>query len=137
RQEAFNLDAPLAAEFGRAKLARDEAVANLSTVREYAHTRRPNWTEGSRVDFAETVYWNAGIKTNGFTGLANVSFNLSDSVTSFRVLADAFAQDGTLGAGVSEIQSVKPFSIEPKIPLQVTSGDVIELPIGLINGIGR
>src|SRR5881396_2809690 len=45
---------------GRA-VARDEAFmradigrANIVTVREYAHTLRPNWTEGSRVDFAET-----------------------------------------------------------------------------------
>ncbi len=118
-------------------LARLQAVANIVTVREYAHMLRPNFTEGSRVDFSETVYWNAGIKTNNSTGLATVSFNLSDSVTSFRVLADAFAQDGTLGSGTSEVESVKPFSIEPKIPLQVTSGDVIELPIGIINGLNR
>src|SRR5262249_36361278 len=54
--------------------------ANIVSVREYAHTLLPNWTEGSRTDFAETVYWNAGIKTDA-KGIANVSFNLSDSVT--------------------------------------------------------
>src|SRR5262249_48263985 len=62
---------------------------------------------------------------------------LSDSVTAFRVLADAFTQDGALGSSISHIESVKPFSIEPKIPLQVTSGDVIQLPIGIINGMNR
>ena len=119
-------------------VALDEAFrrANIVTVREYAHTLRPNWTEGSRVDFAETVYWNAGVKTDT-AGLATVSFNLSDSVTSFRVLADGFGREGTLGSSVSEISSVQPFSIEPKIPLQVTSGDVIQLPIGMINGMSR
>ena len=111
--------------------------ANFLTVREYAHTLRPNWTEGSRVDFAETVYWNAGIKTDASTGIGTVSFNLSDSVTSFNVLADGFSQDGTLGSSVSHVESVQPFSIEPKIPLQVTSGDVIQLPIGFINGKNR
>jgi alpha-2-macroglobulin-like protein len=120
-----------------ADFARREAVANIVAVREYAHTLRANWTEGSRVDFAETVYWNAGIKTDNSTGLATVSFNLSDPVTSFRVLADAFAQDGTLGSTTAHVESVKPFSIEPKIPLQVTSGDVIELPIGIINGLSQ
>jgi hypothetical protein len=113
-----------------------EAAAFL-TVREYAHSRRPDWTEGSRIDFAETVYWNAGIKTDASTGLATVSFQLSDSVTSFRVLADGFAHDGTLGSGVGHIESVQPFSIEPKMPLQVTSGDVIHLPINIVNGVGR
>ena len=107
------------------------------TVREYAHTLRPGWTEGSRSDFAETVYWNAGVKTDPSTGIATVSFNLSDSVTSFRVLADGFTPDGTLGSSVSEVESVQPFFIEPKIPLQVTSGDVIQLPIGIVNGTSR
>src|SRR5438034_3860468 len=85
-------------------VARDEAFrrANIENIREYAHTLRPNWTEGSRVDFAETVYWNAGVKTDT-AGLATVSFNLSDSVTSFRVLADGFGREGTLGSSVSEI----------------------------------
>src|SRR5439155_27392286 len=86
--------------------------------------------------FDETMIWKAGVKTiTG--GLATVSINLSDSVTSFRVLADAFGLDGTLGSSVSEISSVQHFSIEPKIPLQVTSGDVIQLPIGMINGMSR
>src|SRR4030095_4398164 len=110
---------------------------DFTIVREYAHPLRPNWTEGSRSDFAETVYWNAGIKTDATTGLATVSFNLSDSVTSFRVVTDGFAQDGTLGSGTGSVESVQPFSIEPKLPLQVTSGDVIRLPIGLINGMNR
>src|SRR5436309_2354026 len=122
---------------GRADFARKEAVANILTVREYAHTLRPNWTEGSRVDFAETVYWNAGVKTDASTGVATVSFNLSDSVTSFRVLADGFTQDGALGSSVSHVESVQPFSIEPKMPLQVTSGDVIQLPVSIVNGMSR
>lgn len=110
---------------------------NIVTVREYAHALAPDWTEGSRTDFSETVYWNAGIKTDGRTGIATVSFNLSDSVTSFRVLADAFSPDGMLGAGTAHIESVQPFSIDPKIPLQVTSGDVIQLPVSIINGVNR
>ena len=137
-KDAF-INAEVVDTIGRLERAdfRNLAVEEVLTVREYAHTLRPNWTEGSRLDFAETVYWNAGVKTDASTGLATVSFNLSDSVTSFRVLADAFAQDGTLGSGISDVESVQPFPIEPKIPLQVTSGDVIQLPIGIINGMSR
>jgi hypothetical protein len=114
-----------------------DRVAQVLTVREYAHALRPNWTEGSRSDFAETVYWNAGVKTDDVTGAATVSFNLSDSVTSFSVLADAFSQNGALGSGIGHVEAVQPFSIEPKIPLQVTSGDIIDLPISVINGMSR
>jgi A-macroglobulin TED domain/Carboxypeptidase regulatory-like domain/Alpha-2-macroglobulin family/MG2 domain len=139
RKQAF-VNAELDGAIGRLELAdfaRRATVANLLTVREYAHTLRPNWTEGTRQDFAETVYWNAGVKTDASTGLATVAFNLSDSVTSFRVLADAFSRDGVFGSGTSEIESVQPFSIEPKIPLQVTGGDVIQLPIGIVNATSR
>ena len=131
REQGRALAAPFPKDF-----ARKEAVANFSSIREYAHTLRPDWTEGSRADFSETLYWNAGIKTNA-SGVATISFNLSDSVTSFKVLADAFASDGTLGSGISEIQSVRPFFIEPKMPLQITTGDVIQLPVGIVNGVGR
>jgi hypothetical protein len=117
--------------------ALNEAARNIVTVREYAHSLRPNWTAESRTDFAETVYWNAGVKTDASTGSATVSFNLSDSVTSFRVLADGFTSTGVLGSGSNEVESVQPFSIEPKVPLQVTSGDVIQLPVGLVNGTSR
>lgn len=118
-------------------VARKDAPVRLLVVREYAHALRPNWTEGSRSDFAETVYWNAGVKTDDLTGAATVSFNLSDSVTSFSVLADGFTQNGALGSGAGHVEAVQPFSIEPKIPLQVTSGDIIDLPIGVINGMSR
>jgi uncharacterized protein YfaS (alpha-2-macroglobulin family) len=106
-------------------------------VREYAHTLRPNWTEGSRSDFTETVYWNSGVKTDPTTGLATVSFNLSDSITSFKVSADGFTSEGALGSGGADVESVRPFYIEPKFPLQVTSGDRIQLPISMINGMSR
>src|SRR5947207_7609804 len=122
---------------GVANARRKEAVMNVVTVREYAHTLRPNWTEGSRLDFAETVYWNAGVKTDASTGVATASFNLSDSVTSFRVLADGFTSSGTLGSSISHVESVQPFSIEPKLPLQITSGDVIQLPTALVNRTNR
>jgi hypothetical protein len=118
----------------KADVARRQAAA-YAIVREYAHTRLPGWNEQSRVDFAETVYWNAGVKTNASTGVATVAFNLSDSVTSFRVLADAFSQDGRLASSVSHVESVRPFFIEPKMPLQITSGDVIQLPITFVNGL--
>jgi hypothetical protein len=112
-------------------------VGSTMTVREYAHALTPNRNEGARADFSETVYWNAAVKTDAATGKASVSFDLSDSVTSFRVSADGFTSEGMLGSSTNHIESVKPFFIEPKVPLQVTSGDVIQLPVGIVNGMNR
>lgn len=105
----------------------------MVVVREYAHELRPNRQPNQRQDFTETLYWNAGIKTDAKTGEAKVTFALSDAVTSFRVMADAFNQSGTLGEATTKVESVEPFYTEPKLPLEVTSGDVIQLPVGVVN----
>ena len=110
-----------------------EAV-HLPYFRVYAHLVRPNRQPGDRTDFTETLYWNAGIKTDQ-NGEAQFSFALNDSVTSFRVLADAFSEGGALGQDDGVIESVEPFYIEPKLPLEVTSGDVIQLPVSFVNGV--
>jgi hypothetical protein len=102
--------------------------------REYAHAVRPGRKAGDRVDFTETLYWNAGVRTDPKTGEARVSFGLNDSVTSFKAFAGAVGNDGALGSAVAEIESVQPFYVEPKIPLEVTSGDVVQLPVALVNG---
>jgi hypothetical protein len=101
-------------------------------VRVYAHQVRSNRQPGDRADFAETLFWNAGIRTNEL-GEATVEFGLNDSVTSFRVTGEAFTDQGTLGAGSLAIESVAPFYLEPKLPLEVTTGDEIRLPLGVVN----
>ena len=83
-------------------------------VREFAHQVRPNRKSSDRVDFAETLYWNSGVKTDSKTGVATVSFALSDSVTSFRASADAFTDDGAIGATNITINSFQPFYAEAR-----------------------
>lgn len=102
-------------------------------VREYAHIVRPDRQPNDRVDFAETLYWNAGVKTDEKTGTASVSFATSDAVTAFRVFADAFEGSGALGSASSTIESVQPFYVEVKMPLEVTQGDEILMPITFVN----
>jgi hypothetical protein len=97
----------------------------------YAHARdgRP----GPRSDFTETVYWNAGLETDA-QGEATFSFHVSDSITTFRVRADGVTAQGALGEADAELAVRRPFYAETKFPLEVTSGDRIELPVALVNG---
>jgi uncharacterized protein YfaS (alpha-2-macroglobulin family) len=104
-------------------------------VRVYAHELRPNRRPTDRTDFAETLYWNAGVRTDDKTGQATISFALSDAVTSFRASADAFDSRGAIGSGSGTVESVKPFYVEPKLPLELTQGDVVRLPVGIVNGM--
>ena len=101
-------------------------------IREYAHKVRPNRQPNDRVDFAETLYFHAGIATNE-QGEASVSFDLSDSVTSFRTLVDGYTKEGAFGSADAVIESRRPFYIEAKTPLEVTAGDRIALPIVFVN----
>ncbi|NLI79718.1 MAG: A-macroglobulin complement component [Candidatus Riflebacteria bacterium] len=105
----------------------------VAYVREFAHQARPDRRPGERVDFTETLFWHAGLKTDPRTGLATCTFELSDSVTSFRVLADAFTSEGALGDGSGTVEAVEPFNLEPKLPLEVTAGDQLQIPVTLIN----
>jgi hypothetical protein len=73
-----------------------------ATLREYAH-RAPAFT-GTRENFVETLYWNAGLSTRD-SGEATIAFDLADSVTSFRIRADGFGADGALGAGDATIEA--------------------------------
>ncbi|GMV41369.1 MAG: hypothetical protein AMXMBFR64_30850 [Myxococcales bacterium] len=116
--------------------ARDEAWGwgGQAWAREYAHQVRPGRQAGQRADFTETLYWAAGVRTDPKTGAATVRFGLSDSVTGFRVLADGFTGEGAVGQGTGLVESVEPFHVEPKLPLHVTQGDTVRLPVAVTNG---
>jgi hypothetical protein len=104
-------------------------------VREYAH-RHVRRESGLREDFTETLFWQPLLITDA-NGEATIRFDLSDSVTTFRVLADAHTGDGRIGSGVGEVVSRLPFQIEPKLPLEVTTGDRIDLPVAVVNRTGE
>ena len=159
QRDEFNADLPAKREARRESDAKKKLRANLDlaarrlkadrrivaqkpggrmafrmvAIRVFAHKARADRQPGERTDFAETLYWHAGIKTAQDTGEATVSFDLNDSVTSFKVSADAFDANGALGSGTSKIESVEPFYIEPKLPLEVTQHDKIDVPFALVN----
>jgi alpha-2-macroglobulin-like protein len=111
-----------------------QLAAPVPPVRIFAHDLSPDRKPDERDDFTETLYWCAGVKTDEKTGTANISFKLNDAVSSFKVTADAFDNAGALGGGEVTLASVKPFYVEPKIPLEVSTGDTIRLPIAAVNG---
>jgi hypothetical protein len=122
------------AVFAKRKMRPEAARQDLVVVREYAHAVRPGRLPTDRLDFTETLFWQAAARTDAKTGEVTVSFGLNDSVTSFKAFANGFDAAGALGAATATIRSVQPFYVEPKLPLEVTAGDTIQLPVSLING---
>ena len=72
--------------------------------------------------------------TTSPAGEAQITFDLSESVTTFRARADAFFDVGALGHGESLLQATRPFSVEPRLPPELTAGDLVEVPIAVTNG---
>lgn len=108
----------------------DLAGVTPFVVREYAHVHRQS-PDGVRDDFAETVFWHPAIVVpkDGTT----VSFELSDAVSRYRILAEAHTLDGRLGANKAEIAARKPLTVEPKVPVEITAGDRVDIPVTIAN----
>ncbi len=90
---------------------------------------------GPRNDFRETIAWQPLVQT-GQDGKATVSFYLSDGVTSFRVLSEGVG-GGAAGRDETVLKSSRPFSLAVKLPVEVSEGDRIKLPLVLTNEISR
>ncbi|OYP35040.1 MG2 domain-containing protein [Rhodopirellula sp. MGV] len=100
-------------------------------IRQYSHFHRPS-EDGVRSDFAELLYWNPLMVTDS-TGTASIRFDLSDSLTMFKVEVEGHTSNGRLGSGSGSVTTKVPLEIDAKVPLEVTGGDRIDLPVGLVN----
>jgi anti-sigma factor RsiW len=99
-------------------------------VRVFAHTRA-NGPAEVRFDFAETLYWHPVLVLPG--GKADVSFDLCDSLGAFEVTAFAHTPDGRLGSATQLLTSRLPLAVQPRIPLEVTAGDTIDIALSVAN----
>lgn len=80
-----------------------------------------------RTGFAKTVLWSPMLATDA-KGHALLSFDLSDSVTRFRAVADAHGA-GRIGSAVDTIVSKLPFHLSATVPAEVSRGDRIDMPL--------
>lgn len=100
-------------------------------VREYAHVNVHSDT-GRREDFAETVFWNPALVLDKL-GKQTVSFQVSDAITKYRVTVDGHTLEGRLGSGTQVLEVRKPFGLEAKLPVEVTAGDKLSIPLLITN----
>ncbi len=107
------------------------AIAPIAPVRVFPTPTYPLEYSGPRTDFRDTIYWAPAVRT-GADGKATVTFHVSDAVTSFRVFAEG-AGGGLLGRHEEVLTSTLPFSMDVKLPLAVSEGDTLELPLTLTN----
>ena len=135
---------------------------SLSCSRVYAHRRRWRRDKTSRSDFTDTVYWAAAVRTNSsgqatfsfclnyllpttyyvlltthYLLQATFTFCLSDTIGSFRALAEGFVGAGPLTGALGSSQLVMtsrlPFHIGFRLPFELTTGDTLCIPVVLAN----
>ncbi|MCX5744431.1 MAG: hypothetical protein NT062_18225, partial [Proteobacteria bacterium] len=91
---------------------------------------------GPRTDFRETIYWNPNVETNA-DGTAEVAFFASDAITSFRATVEGVSAGGVPGGGDVVFQAKMPVSLDAHLPVEVTQGDQIQLPVTIANETDR
>lgn len=105
-------------------------------VREFPAPDYSQPYDGPRVDFRETVYWNPSIETDA-SGRAEVEFYLSDAVTAFRATAEGVGGGDGVIRGEALITSKVPVSLAATLPLEVSEGDRIALPVTIASETTR
>lgn len=79
----------------------------------------------TREDFRTTAFFQPSVIT-GADGKAKVKFKVPDSLTTFRLMAVASAQDHRFGFGQDQVVTSRPLMARPALPRFLRAGDAIE-----------
>jgi uncharacterized protein YfaS (alpha-2-macroglobulin family) len=82
--------------------------------------------------FPETMLWLPDGVTDE-TGLLHLDVPVADSITTWRLSALASTQDGRLGSATGSLRVFQDFFIDLDLPLALTVGDEIAVPVGIFN----
>ena len=82
--------------------------------------------------FPETMLWLPDAETNE-NGQLTLDIPVADSITTWRLTALASTQDGRLGSGTSSLRVFQDFFIDLDLPLALTVGDEVSIPVGVFN----
>jgi uncharacterized protein YfaS (alpha-2-macroglobulin family) len=82
--------------------------------------------------FPETMFWLPDAVTDE-GGRLNLHVPLADSITTWRITALASSQEGKLGSSTAPLRVFQDFFIDVDLPLSLTVGDEISVPVGIFN----
>ncbi len=83
--------------------------------------------------FPETLFWAPQVLTDE-TGRAVVDVpNVADSITTWRIVASAVSARGEMGGMTGGLRVFQDFFVDPDLPVALTQGDRVELPVAVYN----
>ena len=86
--------------------------------------------------FPEALYINPEILTDG-NGDATISIPIADSITTWRMAMLASTQAGALGSGASSLKVFQDFFVDLDLPVTLTQGDRVSIPVAIYNYTGQ
>jgi uncharacterized protein YfaS (alpha-2-macroglobulin family) len=86
--------------------------------------------------FPEALYINPEIITDG-KGNASVTVPVADSITTWRMAMLASTRAGALGTGTSSLKVFQDFFADLDLPVTLTQGDRVSLPVAVYNYSGQ
>src|ERR1700733_15263938 len=86
--------------------------------------------------FPEALYINPEIITDA-AGNANISIPIADSITTWRMAMLASTRSGALGTATSSLKVFQDFFVDLDLPVTLTQGDRVSIPIAAYNYSGR
>jgi A-macroglobulin TED domain/Alpha-2-macroglobulin family/MG2 domain/A-macroglobulin receptor binding domain/Macroglobulin domain MG3 len=85
-----------------------------------------------RTSFPETMLWRPEVVTDA-AGEAVIEAEMADSVTTWRLAAEAIAADGRLGFTTTEVRVFQDFFADIDLPPALTQHDEIAVPVAVYN----
>jgi uncharacterized protein YfaS (alpha-2-macroglobulin family) len=86
--------------------------------------------------FPEALYINPEIVTDPH-GNATINIPIADSITTWRMAMLASTRSGALGTGTSSLKVFQDFFVDLDLPVTLTQGDRVSIPIGIYNYSGK
>ena len=125
--------------FAAAKMGRAEPVAPPMQGRGFAVALKTVPQVAAphvRSYFPEALYINPEIITDA-QGNANISIPVADSITTWRMAMLASTVSGALGTATSSLKVFQDFFVDVDLPVTLTQGDQVSLPIAVYNYSGK
>jgi uncharacterized protein YfaS (alpha-2-macroglobulin family) len=136
--DAFAL-APPAASKPMAKMVAVDLAAEAVAVNSATLVKEKDESGSAsprvRSYFPEALYINPEIITDK-DGVASITIPLADSITTWRMAMMASTAHGALGSGTSSIKVFQDFFVDLDLPVTLTQGDRVSIPVAVYNYSG-
>ncbi|HMI50498.1 MAG TPA: MG2 domain-containing protein, partial [Candidatus Saccharimonadales bacterium] len=132
--EAFDLARPKMDRAMPADQAAEMVAVNSATL---VKEKDESGSAAPRVRsyFPEALYINPEIITDR-DGVASIVIPLADSITTWRMAMMASTAHGALGSGTSSIKVFQDFFVDLDLPVTLTQGDRVSIPVAVYNYSG-